>query len=238
MPPRFDSFPSSWSSELTSDGPAPSPGKRALTQRMARSTPAEPSIVSRPPGVPAQRALDLAAAGAGGRYYFDWNKTASGQRKSPPDSPFTTAVTLFRALDVALAQIFEEGIDEVFERHAILARGARAGIAGLGLERFGPDDPDANVVTAALLPEGIDGAAVPKTMRDRYGVTAAGGQGHLKGRIVRIAHCGYYGAFDIVIALTALEMALRDCGHDVEPGAGVAAAQRVFSEAGSPAPVG
>ena len=59
-------------------------------------------------------------------------------------------------------------------------------------------------------------------MRDRYGVTVAGGQGQLKGRIVRIAHCGYYGAFDIVIALTALEMALRDLGHDAEPGAGVA----------------
>ena len=195
-----------------------------------------------PPGLGfasvSQRALDLAAEGPGGRYYFDWKKTASGQRKSPPDSPFTTAVTLFRALDVALEQIFTEGLDNVFERHAILARGARAGIAGLGLERFGPDDPDANVVTAAKLPEGIDGAAVPKTMRDRYGVTAAGGQGHLKGRIVRIAHCGYYGAFDIVIALGALEMALRDCGYDVEPGAGVAAAQAVFSEAGSPAPVG
>jgi serine---pyruvate transaminase len=195
-----------------------------------------------PPGLGfasvSQRALDLAAAGPGGRYYFDWSRTAAGQRKSPPDSPFTTAVTLFRALDVALGQIFTEGIDEVFERHAILARGARAGIAGLGLERFGPDDPDANVVTAAKLPEGIDGAAVPKAMRDRFGVTAAGGQGHLKGKIVRIAHCGYYGAFDIVIALSALEMALRDAGYDVEPGAGVAGAQRVFSEAGSPAPVG
>ena len=195
-----------------------------------------------PPGLGfasvSQRALDLAAAGPGGRYYFDWSRTAAGQRKSPPDSPFTTAVTLFRALDVALGQIFTEGIDEVFERHAVLARGARAGIAGLGLERFGPDDPDANVVTAAKLPEGIDGAAVPKAMRDRYGVTAAGGQGHLKGKIVRIAHCGYYGAFDIVIALSALELALRDAGYDVEPGAGVAGAQRVFSEAGSPAPVG
>jgi aspartate aminotransferase-like enzyme len=195
-----------------------------------------------PPGLGfasvSQRALDLAAAGPGGRYYFDWSRTAAGQRKSPPDSPFTTAVTLFRALDVALGQIFTEGIDEVFERHAVLARGARAGIAGLGLERFGPDDPDANVVTAAKLPEGIDGASVPKAMRDRYGVTAAGGQGHLKGKIVRIAHCGYYGAFDIVIALSALEMALRDAGYDVEPGAGVAGAQRVFSEAGSPAPVG
>ena len=75
----------------------------------------------------------------------------------------------------------------------------------------------------ARLPDDIDGAKVPKPMRDSYGVTIAGGQGHLKGRIARIAHCGYYGAFDIVIALTALEMALRDLGHDAEPGAGVAA---------------
>ena len=76
-------------------------------------------------------------------------------------------------------------------------------------------------------------------MRDRYGVTIAGGQGHLKGQIARIAHCGYYGAFDIVVALTALEMALRDLGHDAEPGAGAGAAQRVFAEVGTaPAPVG
>jgi len=195
-----------------------------------------------PPGLGfasvSQRALDLAAEGPGGRYYFDWTKTADGQRKSPPDSPFTTSVTLFRALDVALGLILDEGLENVFERHAVLARAARVGIAGLGLERFGPDDPDANVVTAARLPDSIDGAAVPKTMRDVYGVTAAGGQGHLKGKIVRVAHCGYYGAFDIVVALSALEMALRDCGFDVEPGSGVAAAQRVFTDAGSPAPVG
>ena len=76
-------------------------------------------------------------------------------------------------------------------------------------------------------------------MRDRYGVTVAGGQGHLKGKIVRIAHCGYYGAFDIVVALTALEMSLRDLGHEAEPGAGAAAAQRVFADAGvAPEPVG
>jgi len=195
-----------------------------------------------PPGLGfasvSQRALDLAAASPGGRYYFDWAKTAAGQRKSPPDSPFTTAVTLFRGLDVALEAILAEGLDEVFARHAILARAARAGIEGLGLRRFGPDDPDANAVTAAHLPDGIDGARVPKTMRDVYGVTAAGGQGHLKGRIVRLAHCGYYGAFDIVVAITALESALRDVGHECDPGAGVAAVQRILIEAGSPAPVG
>lgn len=195
-----------------------------------------------PPGLgfasASQKALDMAADAPGGRYYFDWNKTASGQRKSPPDSPFTAAVTLFRGLDVALGQIEQEGLENVFARHAALAKGARAGIEALGLERFGPDDPDANVVTAALLPDGIDGAQVPKLTRDRYGVTVAGGQGHLKGKIVRIAHCGYYGAFDIVIALSALEMALRDLGHQADPGSGVAAAQQVFAEIGAPAPVG
>jgi aspartate aminotransferase-like enzyme len=73
-------------------------------------------------------------------------------------------------------------------------------------------------------------------MRDRFGVTIAGGQGRLKGRIARIAHCGYFGAFDIVVTIAALEMTLSQLGHEVELGAGVAAAQRVFLEAGVPAP--
>ena len=141
-------------------------------------------------------------------------------------------MSLFRALDVALEMIFDEGLDEVFARHAVLAAAARAGVEALGLERFGPDDPNANVVTAAALPGDIEGAQVPKLMRDRYGVTVAGGQGHLKGRIVRIAHCGYYGAFDIVTALTAFGMALRDLGYDAEPGAAAGAAERVFASAG------
>jgi aspartate aminotransferase-like enzyme len=188
-----------------------------------------------------ERALALAADSGGdgsARYYFDWDRTARGQAEEPPNSPFTPAVTLWRALDVALGLILEEGLADVFARHAILARAARAGIEALGLERFGPENEDANVVTAVLLPEGIDGAAVPKLMRDRYGVTAAGGQGRLKGKIVRIAHCGYFGAFDIVIALTALEAALRDAGADVEPGSAAGAAQRVFADAGrAPEPV-
>jgi aspartate aminotransferase-like enzyme len=196
-----------------------------------------------PPGLAfasvSDRAMALAAEGPQGRYYLDWQRTAAGQREEPPNSAFTPAVTLFRALDVALDLLFEEGLDQAFTRHALLARAARAGVDALGLERFGPDDDNANVVTVARLPDDIDGAKVPKLMRDSYGVTIAGGQGHLKGKIARIAHCGYYGAFDIVIALTALEMALRDLGHEAEPGAGVAAAQRVFADAGAaPTPVG
>jgi len=191
-----------------------------------------------PPGLsfasPNERALAYAAEAAGRRYYFDWQKTADGQRKDPPDSPFTPAVGLITALDVALGMIEDEGLEAVYERHRVLGSAAREAARALGLELFGPEDENANVVTAMTLPDDVDGAKVPKLMRDAYGVTVAGGQGHLKGKIVRIAHCGYFGAFDILISVGALEMALRDLGADVELGAGVAAAQRVFTAAGVP----
>jgi len=192
-----------------------------------------------PPGLafasPNEAALARAAeAGGAGRYYFDWHKTLSGQRKDPPDSPFTPAVGLVMALDIALGLIEEEGLEAVFERHRLLGRATREAAKALDLELFGPEDPGANVVTAIGLPETIDGPAVPKTMRDRFGITIAGGQGKLKGKIARIAHCGYFGAFDIVVTISGFEMTLRELGHGLELGAGVAAAQRVFLEAGVP----
>ena len=189
-----------------------------------------------PPGLgfvsPNEAALAHAAERPGRRYYFDWQKTLDGQRKDPPDSAFTPAVGLVQALDVALGLIEEEGFESVLERHRVLGDAARAAARGLELELFGPEDEGANVCTAITLPDGIDGAKVPSTMRKRYGVTIAGGQGNLKGRICRIAHCGYFGAFDIIVAVGALEMTLRDLGHEVELGAGVSAAQRVFQDAG------
>jgi serine---pyruvate transaminase len=196
-----------------------------------------------PPGVAfvsaSERAMAAASENPGRRLYLDWALTAAGQREEPPNSAFTPPVTLFRALDVALDLILAEGLERVFARHALLGRAARAGIDALGLERFGAEDENANVVTAALLPEEIDGARVPRLMRDGFGVTVAGGQGRLRGRIVRIAHCGYYGAFDVIVALSALEMSLRELGAAVEPGAGAGAAQQVFTEAGvAPEPVG
>jgi serine---pyruvate transaminase len=181
-----------------------------------------------------QAALERAAASPGRRYYFDWGRTVSGQRKDPPDSPFTPAVGLIQALDVALRLIEEEGLAQVYERHRLLGRATREAARALDLELLGEADENANVVTAIKLPDAIDGGAVPKLMRDRFGITIAGGQGHLKGKIARIAHCGYFGAFDIVVTIAGFEMTLRELGHELELGAGVAAAQRVFLEAGVP----
>jgi aspartate aminotransferase-like enzyme len=189
-----------------------------------------------PPGLGfasvSQRALDYVAERPGGRYYFDWTRTANSQRKG--DSPFTPAVGLFLGLDVALDMIEEEGLDNVMARHQLLARATRAGAAGIGLDLFGDPDERSTVVTAIELPDTIDGAKVPGALR-KLGITANGGQNQLKGRILRIAHCGYFGAFDILTSLAGLEMVLQQLGHEVELGAGVAAAQRVFLEAGVPA---
>src|ERR687884_160093 len=128
-----------------------------------------------------------------------------------------------------------QAIAEVVRRHgALLARATRAGVAALGLELFGDPDERANVVTAIELPADVDGAKVPGALR-RLGITANGGQDALKGRILRIAHCGYFGAFDIVTSLSGLEMVLAQLGHEVDHGAGVGSAQRVFMEAGVPA---
>jgi serine---pyruvate transaminase len=189
-----------------------------------------------PPGLAfasvSERALELAARDGAGRYYFDWARTAKSQAKGA--SPFTPAVSLFFGLDVALGLIEDEGLEAVWARHDLLARATRAGAAGLGLDLYGDPDERSTVVTAIELPAGVDGAKVPGALR-RLGITANGGQDHLRGRILRIAHCGYFGAFDILTSLSGLEMALSQLGHDVEFGAGVAAAQKVFVEAGVPA---
>jgi serine---pyruvate transaminase len=179
-------------------------------------------------------ALDRAAASPGGRFYFDWERYVSSQRKDPPDSPFTPAVGLICALDVALGLIEQEGLEAVYERHRLLGRATRRAVRALELDTLGEPDDNANVVTAIALPESIDGAAVPKLIRDRFGITIAGGQGHLKGKLARIAHCGYFGAFDILVTVAGLEMTLSELGCELELGAGVAAAQRVFVEAGVP----
>ncbi|MDX6659612.1 MAG: hypothetical protein QOJ55_434, partial [Solirubrobacteraceae bacterium] len=188
-----------------------------------------------PPGLgfvsASQRALDHAAQRPGGSYYFNWERTVAELRKDAPATPFTPPVSLLAGLDVALEMIEDEGLERVLARHDLLARATRAGAAGLGLDLFGDPDDRATVVTAIDLPEGIDGGKVPGLLRKR-GITANGGQGQLKGRILRIAHVGYFGAFDIIVSLAGLEQVLAELGHDVELGAGVGAAQRVFLEAG------
>jgi aspartate aminotransferase-like enzyme len=160
------------------------------------------------------------------RFYFDWVSARAKAKEG--QTAFTPAVSLFVMLNKAIEMIRDEGLANVFERHAVLSRGCKEGVKALGLELFGPDDPQANSVTAVKVPAGVDGGKIGKLARDRYGVWLAGGQGRLKGQIFRFGHCGYFGASDIVVGLSVVEMVLAELGYDVKWGASVGAAEQVF----------
>ena len=161
------------------------------------------------------------------RFYFDFKK----ERKNLANdtSAYTPAVSLVIGLRRVLLDIKEEGLESVYRRHDRLARATRAAAKGLGLKIVAPDSP-ANSSTGIFLPEGMDGGKLFKFIRDDMGVTLAGGQDQWKGKIVRIAHLGYIDSFDIIIAVSALEMALKKMGHNVALGKGVAAAQEILLE--------
>ena len=142
-------------------------------------------------------------------------------------TPFTPPVPLVIALEVALTQILDEGMENLWERHRKLADAARAGVVGMGMEIF--SQSPSNAATAVKLPEGVDGGALHKKLRDEYQICCAGGQEHLKGKIERFAHMGYFDQFDMVVVISALECALQDLGVDIKLGEGVAAVQRSFA---------
>lgn len=158
------------------------------------------------------------------RYYFDLRKELKNQEKG--QTAFTPATSLVVGLREALTMIEEEGLEAVFARHARCAAATRAGARGLGLELFA--DRPTEACTAIRVPAGVDGSALVKHARERWGVTIAGGQDRLKGKIIRLAHLGWAADFDVLTALAVVELALADLGHAVQPGAGVGAAEAVL----------
>ncbi len=181
-----------------------------------------------PPGLGlcAVSAAALAATGSAPRFYFDWERTRKAQASL--DAAFTPAVSLVAALDTALGLLLDEGLDAAFERHVRLGRAARAGAKAMGLELFSPDEDRSAVVTAVRAPEGIDAGDVVKALRDRFGMTLAGGQGELQGKIVRLGHIGWFDVFDIATMLAAIELVLAELGADIERGVAVTAALEAY----------
>ncbi|MBI2181043.1 MAG: alanine--glyoxylate aminotransferase family protein [Deltaproteobacteria bacterium] len=162
------------------------------------------------------------------RFYFDLNLERKNQQKG--SGAFTPAVSLIFGLRASLNMLEREGIEKVYARHARLCRATRAAATALGLKLLAPDSPSP-AATGIFLPEGIDADKVLEYLRDRMNVTLAEGQDQLKGKVIRIAHVGYMGAFDVITAIAALEMALRKFGAEIPFGRGVAAAQEVLMEA-------
>lgn len=160
------------------------------------------------------------------KYYFDLRKERKNQEKN--QTAYTPAIGLVLGLCESLQMILEEGLDNVFKRHALLAEATREGVKALGLEIF--SRAPAEGVTAVKSPEGLDSGKIVKNMREKYGVVIAGGQDKLKGKIFRIAHMGYVFEADILTGLSVLERTLSDFGLEVRFGTGVGRAEEVLKK--------
>jgi aspartate aminotransferase-like enzyme len=160
-------------------------------------------------------------------FYFDLKK-ARGSLKTF-DTPYTPAHTLIRAMRVSLKRIRAEGIETIWAEQALNAAAARAGFQAMGLELFA--DPPNNALTVVKMPPGIDASVLLGKLEKQYGLKLANGQGPLRGKIIRLGHMGYIDRFDVLAALSGVELVLKEMGYTAEAGKGVTAAQRVFAEA-------
>jgi aspartate aminotransferase-like enzyme len=188
-----------------------------------------------PPGLAlvsiSERAWEMQAHARAPRYYFDWKEAKTWADKGM--TPFTTAVSVAFALHEGIRMLEEEGLANVYERHARLARATQAGLRALGFKLFARDGYRSHTVTAALPPDGLNVEAFRKLLHDRYGVVIAGGQNRMAGKMIRVGHLGAVGEGDMVQVLWAMEQALEEL--DIAPADGRAVAAVTSSLAGVPA---
>ena len=145
------------------------------------------------------------------RYYYD---LAAAQRYlERGQTPFTPAVSLFYALDLALDTLLSQGLEEVFRRHAYIGAATREGVKDLGLTLLADESCASNTVTAVRIPEGLDGRSLVSNLRTEHSVVVAGGQGKLEGKIFRIGHMGNVAQGEIEEFFTALKATLSGLGH-------------------------
>lgn len=158
------------------------------------------------------------------RYYFDFRKELKNQKEG--QSAWTPAISLILGLHAALRWIDDFGLDRLVANANRLSRSTRAAAVALKLDQYSKSP--ANAVTALRVPDAIGGADLVERLREEFGVVVAGGQGELKGKIIRIAHLGYYDFVDTVGVIAALEITLKRLGYPVELGAGVSAAMKEY----------
>ena len=179
-----------------------------------------------PPGIALvsvnERAWEQQARARSPRFYFDWKEAKTWADKGM--TPFTPAMPVAFALQEGLRMLEEEGLANVYERHARLARATQAGLLALGFQLYAREGYRSNTVTSALPPAGLDVNAFRKLLNDKYSVVIAGGQAKMGGKMVRVGHLGAIDQGDVVQVLWAMEQALEELDIAPADGRAVAAA--------------
>jgi len=168
-----------------------------------------------------ERAWAQQAKARSPRFYFDWKEARTWAEKGM--TPFTPAVPVAFAMQEGLRMLEEEGLENVYARHARLARATQAGLQALGFQLFAQEGYRSHTVTSALPPAGLDVAALRKLIDAKYGVVIAGGQGKMTGKMIRVGHLGAVSDGDVVQVIWAIEQALDELDGAPADGRGVAA---------------
>jgi len=184
--------------------------------------------LSLPPGLSfialSDKAQDLIKKSKLPKYYFDLQKEKKAYEKNT--TAFTPAVSLLIGLRKMLKRIKEIGLERLFKHYQVLSLACRKAILALDLEIF-PEVPSESL-TVIKAPNGLNTGELLKFLRSKLGVVFAGGQDHLKGKILRITHMGNQSPFDLLIALSALEIGLNLFGYKVPFGKGIKSAEEVL----------
>lgn len=158
------------------------------------------------------------------KYYFDLKKYRKAISKN--DFPYTIPVSLIAGLQRSLTLIKATGMEKIWEQHSKRAMATREAFKQAGLTIFSESPSDA--VTAILLPDKIDGEKLVKLLRNKYGLSIAGGQDKLKGKIIRISHLGWQDGFDTLTAITAIGVGLSEMGYNVDIQKAISVAQQIL----------
>ncbi|MBP1601082.1 MAG: phosphoserine aminotransferase / L-aspartate aminotransferase [Acidobacteria bacterium] len=162
------------------------------------------------------------------RYYLDLRRERKAQAQG--QSAYTPAVSIIQGLKSALDLILKMGVDGLVANAGLQAGATRAAILRWGMQIF--PRVSGNAVTAFVPPAGVDPSKVMKMMRDRFGVLISGGQGSMKGKILRIGHLGYFDFLETLGMIGCLEIALTEAGASLETGSGCRAALEYYREFG------
>jgi alanine-glyoxylate transaminase/serine-glyoxylate transaminase/serine-pyruvate transaminase len=175
-----------------------------------------------------QKALETAKRTASRRCYFDFGDML--QANASGYFPYTPSLQMMCALREALVMLAEEGLENVFKRHRYLADGARAAVMGGWKLKLCATAPKwhSDTVTAVMVPENIDAAAVIARAYTRYNLSLGAGLSKVAGKLFRIGHLGDLNELMLLGAIAGSEMAMLDIGMNIEPGSGTAAAQNYW----------
>jgi len=167
-----------------------------------------------PPGLgfnaPSQKALEASNSAGQARSYWDWGRILEFNRDG--FYPYTPATNLLFALDEALSMLLEEGLPDVFARHARLAEATRRAVRGWGLDIY-CRDPKAysNALTAVSMPAGFNADLLRQVILERFDMSLGTGLGQLKGKAFRIGHLGDLNELTLAGTLCGVEMGLAAC---------------------------